>query len=178
MSPELKAHDLGLLRLGKGIVKFDRFDKDGLPTGLRDVGNVPSMTLTPTEEVIEHYTAREAIKNLDAIIPLSRKIIAKFTLEEFDRENLRLALFGETGSYAIRGLTAGTIEGLLDFMATNAQGPKFHLQMWRARLKPTGDIGMIDDTALGKMEFEFTALNDVTNHPLSPYFDLTLLGES
>jgi len=175
---ELKSHDLGLLRLGKGIVSFDRFDADGLPTGLRDLGNVPSMALTPTEEVIEHYTARENIKRLDDIIPVSQKIIGKFTLEEFDRENLRIALFGEVGSYSIHGMTAAVVEGQLELWPTNDQGPKYHFQAWKVRLRPTGDVGLIDDTALGTMAFEFTCLNDAANHPESPYFDYTLLGES
>jgi hypothetical protein len=177
---EKKSHDLGLFRLGKGIVKFDRFDENGLPTGLRDLGNVPSLTITPTEEVIEHYTSREGTKVLDTIIPVSIKATFKFTLEEFDRENLRMALFGSTGSWAIHGLTSFIVEGLLDFWPTNEQGPKYHLQVWKARLRPTGDIGLIDDTALGKLDFEFVAQNDAANHPppASPYFDYTLIGES
>lgn len=175
---EKVAHDLALLRLGKGIVKFDRFDDDGLPTGLRDLGNVPSMVLTPTEEVIEHYTSREGIKRLDDILPVSQKIIGKFTVEEFDRETIRIALFGKTGSWAIHGMTARTIEGRIDFWPTNDQGPKYHFEGWKVRLRPTGDVGLIDDTTQGKMDFEFVCLNDADGHPDSPYFDYTLIDES
>jgi hypothetical protein len=183
---EKKAHDLALLRLGKGIVKFDRYDDNGLPTGLRDLGNVPSMTLSPAEESVDHYSAREAVKTMDTILTLSRKITGKFTCEEFDRETLRMALFGGNFSstlkaWKIQGLTAGVIQGLLDFWPTNAQGPKYHLQVWNARLKVTGDVGMIDDTAIGKMDFEFTAQYDATHAaltPSSPYFDYTLIDES
>lgn len=181
---QLHSHDLGLLRLGKGIVRFDRFDANGFPTELRDLGNVPTMALTPTEEIIEHYTSREEVKRLDTILPVSQKIIGKFTLEEFDRENLRMALFGEVGgetparAWAIRGMTSMMVEGYLDFWPTNEQGPKYHFQGWKVRLRPTGDIGLIDDTAQGKMDFEFTCLNDGDNHPDSPYFDYTLIGES
>ena len=178
MPAELHSPNIGLYQLGKGIVRFDRFDSSGLPTGLRDVGNVPNLTINVAEEVIEHYSARMGIKTLDTILPVSVKATFKFILEEFDRENVRMALLGQTGTWTIHGLTSFIIQGVLDFWPTNQVGPMYHLQVWNARLRPTGDIGMIDDTAIGKMDFEFDAQPDLVNHPTSPYFDLTLLASS
>ena len=175
---EYKSHDLRLLRLGKGKLYFDRYDDNGLPTGLRLLGNAPVFVMTPSEETYPHYTAMEEVKVLDTILTISQMMTLKFTLEEFDRENLRMAMFGKPDSWTIHGMTSPFVEGYLEFVPTNAQGPKYHGQFWKVRMKPTGDIGMIDDTTIGKMDFEAVTLNDVDNHPISPYFDLTLMAQS
>jgi hypothetical protein len=171
------AHSTDLYSIGKGILKFDRFDADGLPTGLRDLGNAPSFTLTPSADVLEHYSSREGVDTLDWERDLKRKINGKFTLDEFDPENLRLALFAETGSFSLELLTAGNILGMLDFIGTNDVGPRYHVELWSVKLKPSSEVAFISD-ALGVVDFEFTIQSDAANHPESPYGRITLIGES
>lgn len=173
---EPTAHSTDLYTIGKGILMFDRFDIDGLPTGLRDLGNAPNFTLTPSEDILEHFSSREGIATLDKEISLKRKITGKFTLDEYDRENLRMALFGETGSWAIKLLTAGVIEGELDFVSTNDVGPQFHVQIWKAKLKPTSDVNFISES-WAAIDFEFTVQRDDT-HTGEEYGKITLIGES
>lgn len=170
------SHSVDLYTIGKGILQFDRFDSDGLPTGLRDLGNAPNFTLTPSEDSLEHFSSREGIKTLDLEVSLIRKITGKFTLDEYDRENLRLALFGATGAWAINLLTAGTIEGTLDFVGTNDVGPRFHVEIWKAKLKPVSEINFISE-GWGAIDFEFTVQKDIT-HVGEEYGKITLIGES
>lgn len=174
---EYTAHSTELYSIGKGIIKFDRFDSDGLPTGLRDLGNCPSFVLIPSEDVIEHYSSREGIDTLDWQRGLRRKLTGRFTLDEYDRENLRLALFGETGTYAIYPLTAGAILGELDFTGTNDVGPRWHVQLWKVMLRATSEVNFISSD-LATISFEFSVQNDEENHPNDPYGRITLIGES
>lgn len=171
------AHDTDNYIIGKGILQFDRFDDDGLPTGLRDLGNCVNFSLTPEEETLEHYSSREGIKTLDKEVTLTRKMKGKFTLDEYDKENLRLALFGELGKFAINLLTAGNIEGELDFVSTNDVGPQFHAQIWKAKLKPTSEVNFISDD-WGKIDFEFSVGSDDVGHPDNKFGVITPIGES
>jgi hypothetical protein len=171
------SHDVQLLTLGKGILKFDRFDVDGLPTGLRDLGNAPTFNLSISLDKLEHLSSREGIATQDMEVTRSRKFQGSFELEEMDRENLRLWLMAETGSFGVRPMTAGEIRGTLDFVATNDQGPRYHYQGWDVKLFPKGDLGLIS-TDWGKFGFDFTVQKDEGDHPESPWGELTLLDES
>jgi len=177
MAPEHVAHDTELFMLGKGILSFDRFDKDDLPTGLRDLGNAPAFNLTIETEKIEHITSREGISKVDWTRTKIQRLKGNFELEEPDRNNLRLWLFGQEGNFGIAPLTSGDLLGQLDFWPMNDIGPKYHYQGWRVKLSPTGNLGLIGED-LGKFGFEFEAESDITAHPYSPYGLLTLVGES
>lgn len=174
---EKVSHSTELFTLGKGILKFDRFDADGLPTGLRDLGNAPVFNLTIEVEKIEHFSSREGISTIDWTRTKVRRLKGSFELEEFDRENLRLWLFGKEPGYAIAPLTSGDLLGILDFSPMNDIGPNYHYQGWRVKLTPTGSLGFISEE-LGRFGFEFEAESDLSNHPNSPYGLLTLIGES
>jgi len=171
------SHSTELYTLGKGILKFDRFDVDGLPTGLRDLGNAPTFNLTIEIEKIEHFSSREGISTIDWTRTKVRRLKGSFELEEFDRENLRLWLFGKEGAFGIAPLTSGDLLGTLDFWPMNDIGPNYHYEGWRVKLTPTGSLGFISDD-LGRFGFEFESESDLTIHPDSPYGLLTLIGES
>lgn len=174
---EKVAHDVKLLYLGKGIVMFDRFDADGLPTGLRDIGNAPTFNLVITIDKLEHYSAREGIATMDLQVIRTRKLEGSFELEEFDRENLRLWLMAQTGTWSVDPMTAGQITGLIDFVGTNDVGPNYHYEGWVINLFPKGDMALIG-TDWGKFGFDFTVTKDELGHPYNPWGKLTLLGES
>ena len=169
------AHSTELLTLGKGIIKFDRYDSDGLPTGLRDVGNAPSLNLTVEVETIEHITSREGINTIDWTRTKLRRLKRDFELEEFDRENLRLYLFGKAGTFSIAPLTSGDLLGKLDFWPMNDIGPQYHFEGY-VKLSPKGSLGLISDDLM-KYGFDFEAQND-ESEPDFPYGKLTLIEES
>jgi len=169
------AHSTELLTLGKGIIQFDRYDDNGLPTGLRDVGNAPSLNLTVEVETIEHITSREGINTVDWTRTKLRRLKGDFELEEFDRENLRLYLFGKEGTYSIAPLTSGDLLGKLDFWPMNDIGPKYHFQAY-VKLSPKGSLALISDDLM-KYGFDFEAQND-SSEPDFPYGKLTLIEES
>lgn len=162
------AHDTDLYTIGKGIVYFDRLDSSGLPTGMVDIGNAPSFILTPTIEKLKHYTSREQIKKVDKVVNLSIGITAKFTLDEYDIDNLAMALLGEVSGTTLTLLAANQVEGHLRFVGNNACGPNYTINLWYTILQCNSDIPFIsDEWAL--MEFEAEVQDDADNHPLSPY---------
>jgi hypothetical protein len=172
-----RSHSTNLYYRGKGILKFDRLDDDGLPTGLRDLGNAPDFSLGTSEETSKHYSAREGVKTLDKEDTLTQELSGAFTLEEFDIENLQMALLADKGAFFIRPMSASNIEGALDFWGTNTQGPKFHIQLWKVKIKNNSKLGMISEN-IGSIPFEFTVESDLTNHPNDPYGLITPLAES
>ena len=100
--------------LGKGIVYFDRLDANGVSTGELDLGNAPVFSLTPSSEVLAHYESRSGIKDKDREVETSIGYMFKITIDEYAKENILLALRGDTmgytsqsdGTVAAEGLTA------------------------------------------------------------------------
>jgi hypothetical protein len=163
--------------LGKGILKFDRFDAQGLPTGLRDLGNAPNFTIQPVLETLEHFSSREGIKKKDKTVIVSAGLTVKFKLDEYDRKNLALAMMATESGDILTLLASTTLEGELEFTGTNAVGPKFLVRLWKVSIKPTSEISFIGD-AWGEIDFEGEVLSDVTGHPDNPYGTITEIGES
>ena len=155
--------------LGKGVVKFDRFDTDGLPTGLRHLGNAPALALAVAIEKLDHFSSMEGVRKKDHSVVLTQGATVKFTLDEYAAENLALAVFGTLTGGVINLLDSSQIEGELHFIGNSSVGPNYYLKLWRVSLKPTGDLSMIAETDWAKIEFEGEVLQDITGHPSQPY---------
>lgn len=162
------AHDTDLYTLGKGIAMFDRFDGNGLPTGLRDLGNAPAVSLTPATEDKKHYTSRGGIEKVDKVVNIRIGITLKFTLDEYDKENIALALIGTVSGNDIVLLSENQIEGEFRFYGNPATGPKYNVYLWKVLLKSNTDLNLISDD-WGTIQFEAEVQDDESNHPLSPY---------
>jgi hypothetical protein len=158
--------------LGKGILMFDRFDADGLPTGLYDLGNAPAFSIQPVIEKLAHYSSRGGVREKDLEVVIQVGATVKFTLDEMSAKNLAMAMLGDVSGNTVHGLTSPQLQGELQFLGTNDVGPNYNATIWKVSLKPTSELGFISDD-WAKVEFEGEALADATNHPTSPYFDLT-----
>jgi hypothetical protein len=154
-----KAHDTDLLTVGRGVLKFDRWDDDNLPTGLRDLGNATEFTVTVEVTELEHFSSREGIKKKDKTINLQANGKGKFTLEEYDLQNLALMVLGKVSSpdtISILQAAGGQIVGELDFVSDNPAGPQFHVIIPKVKIKPAGDLPFIGADDWSKMAFEFS----------------------
>lgn len=161
------APSTGNYMLGKGVLKFDRFDSDGLPTGIRDLGNCPNFSLTPTVETLDHFSSREGLKKKDLSVTLSAGLTAKFTLEEYDKQNLAMALLGEVSGHVVNLMRVSQVRGTLYFYGDPGAGPAFNATLWNVSLKPTSEVGLITDD-WGKIDFEGEVGEDATGHPSQP----------
>ncbi|MEO0250055.1 MAG: hypothetical protein ABIN58_11130 [candidate division WOR-3 bacterium] len=153
--------------IGKGVLYFDRH-VNGVPSGMRDLGNAPNFTLTVTPEILDHFSSREGLKKKDKSVVVSLALGGKFTLEEYDIDNLALALYGSVSGRTMTLLAEQKVEGHLRFIGDPAQGPQYKVELWKVTLKPAGELGFISDE-WGKIDFEFTVEDDSDNHPTSPY---------
>jgi len=165
------APSTGNYYLGKGVLKFNKLDADGLPTGLRDLGNAPNFTIQPVVETLDHFSSRAGTKEKDMQVVTLVGATVKFTLDEYDPENVALAMLGELSGGTIHGLTLPQVEGELQFLGANDIGPNYSATIWRVRLKPTSELGFITED-WGKIDFEGEVLASAVAHPTSPFFDL------
>lgn len=166
------AHDTDLYTIGKGIISFDKLDDAGLPTGLRDLGNAPTFLLTPAIEKLKHYSSREGIQKVDKVVNLSIGLTAKFSLDEYDIENLSMALLGTISGNVLNLLRANQIEGHLKFVSNNACGPNCIVDLWRVILQCNADVNFITNE-WGTIDFEAELQDDQANHPTQPYGTIT-----
>lgn len=102
------------LYLGAGEVWFDRFDVNGLPTGLRHLGNVDSFATTPKEEVVDKKSAMTGLRTLLAEVPKGFALEVMLECSEWDANNVALVLLGQVSTFtqaANPTITAGPING-------------------------------------------------------------------
>lgn len=71
----------------------------------------------------------------------------------------------------LSALQTSSIECFIRFVGAPDVGPKYEMEIWRAKIKPTGDLPFISDE-WGQMEFEFEVLKDHAGHPTDPWFKL------
>lgn len=86
------------LMLGAGTVYFERFTKQGEPTGiLHHCGNVDSFNLTTEVTTVSKNSSMTSARELMAEV--TTQVAARITMAftEYDPTNLSLGLYGETG---------------------------------------------------------------------------------
>lgn len=71
----------------------------------------------------------------------------------------------------IMGGTVGKIERGLVFIGDPNIGPCYNMEVWKAAIKPNGDVGLIG-TDFGSFTLECTLLSDRANHPNEPLYTM------
>jgi hypothetical protein len=75
----------------------------------------------------------------------------------------------------VAGATVPFVKGRMRFVPDPTDGKKIGVEWWQVNLSPNGKLGLIADD-YGNWELEGMVLNDVANHPASPYFLMTDYG--
>lgn len=88
------------LYLGAGEVWFNRFDAAGNPTQWRHLGNVSKLDLNPNVQTVEKYGSMQGSRALLARAVSQTGGEVDLTLDEFDNENLAIALLGSTAAFS------------------------------------------------------------------------------
>ncbi len=86
------------LLLGRGKLYFDRFDSSGNKTGERFLGNCPTFELTPSPEEIKKFSSADRSASMIASDVLRTSLALRIVGDEFSKENLALALFGDNST--------------------------------------------------------------------------------
>lgn len=134
--------------IGKGVVSFT-------PAGgtKRDLGNVPTLEFSPTLEKLEHKSSRLGVSTTDRVIILSKGGTIRIIMEEWNIDNLALALLGTASAGSIDIFATNSISGELEFVSANEVGPQITLTFYNVTFNPSGTLGFITDE-WGQLELE------------------------
>jgi hypothetical protein len=78
----------------QGRVFLGKRDSAGAPIEVRSPGNVAELKLALKTDVLEHYESQTGQRTLDHRMVKQKSATVNLTLEEFTKENLALALYG------------------------------------------------------------------------------------
>ncbi len=78
----------------QGRVYLGKRDVSGNPLEVRSPGNVAELKLSLKTDVIEHFESQTGQRSLDHRMIKQKSATVKLTIEEFTKENLALALYG------------------------------------------------------------------------------------
>lgn len=95
--------------VGRGKLYFTSFitGTKTLVGGARYLGNSPELSLSQSEEKLDHYSSDYGIKVKDASVSLQNDMSGSFSLDDISAENLALFFRGSVGAAVIAG-GAGT----------------------------------------------------------------------
>ncbi len=101
--------------LGRGKVYFDRFNSSGAKTGELFLGNCPTFEITPSPEEVKKYSCGERAAALVASDVIRTSLALRIVGDEFSKENLAMALFGDNSTLAqtTASVTNEAISGVL-----------------------------------------------------------------
>jgi len=71
----------------------------------------------------------------------------------------------------ISAMESSSIEVFVRFVGAPQVGPHYEVEIWKGKIKPAGDIGLISDE-WSSMDFEIEILKDAANHPTEPWFKI------
>src|SRR5437764_636612 len=78
----------------QGRVYLGKRDPLGNPIEVRSPGNVAELKLALKTDVLEHYESQSGQRALDHRMIKQKSATVNMTVEEFTKENLALALYG------------------------------------------------------------------------------------
>lgn len=110
--------------VGQGKVLIGSRDSLGNPKALRFVGNVPELKFSIKTDVLEHKESTSGQRATDARVIKGKSADFTCKLEDFDKENLALVLYGASttvaaGTVTAEAFPAGLVAG--DFVALKGQ---------------------------------------------------------
>jgi hypothetical protein len=143
---------------GQGKLYIGTRDTLGNPQALRWVGNCPELKLGLQVDNIEHKESYSGQALTDLKIPKGKSTSLNFTLEDFNKDNLAMALYGVALSVAAGTAITGEVLGGTPAITTLAVGQVFT----SAKRNVGGTVVLKDSTGSPKT----LTLN--TNYTLEP----------
>src|SRR5262249_21271747 len=122
--------DITNLTIGKGIVIFKR-STDSI---FYHLGNVPSFTITPKTELLDHFSSMQTsqVRDFQAIVKKSMDF--KMQMEELTARNLALLMLGDVDFTSpdvpvVSFFTESQITGHLKVFGSQAYGPRWYIDL-------------------------------------------------
>ncbi len=161
--PSSPAPSTGNYSILKGVVKF-KLEGESV---YRHLGNAPQIQVSITVDVLDHFSSMEGIRSKDLSVVREKSATVVLTLEEWDPENVALAVLGSVGSPdgIINFLDASEHIGALRVIGTNDVGVKTQWDWPRVSFRPSGSMDLISEE-FGTMEITGEILVDAENSGL------------
>lgn len=140
------------LIIGKGNVYFTP-----VGGGKRHMGNCPKASIEVVIEKLEHFSSMEGVKTKDLTVIVQKSAKMSLVLEEFNYHNVAMAVLG-TVSEGSDGIeiamgAADSVTGEVEFVGTNAVGPKWRVVLLNVSFTPSSPFELISDE-WGQIELE------------------------
>jgi len=166
-------HSTANYTVSKGIVSIAQWS-GGSIGAYADIGNCPSMEITPTQEKLDHYSSRSGYRTKDKSVIVELGYTLNFDLDELAAENLTKFMVGTQSGNLIRALQGTNLEYAMRLVESNPTGPNKTWNFWKMSIAPASGMQLIGDgSAWATMSFTAEGLADTTGHPSSPYFTIT-----
>lgn len=109
--------------VGRGKLYFTSFltGTRTLMGGARYLGNSPELSLSQSEEKLDHYGSDSGIRVKDASVSLQNDLSGSFTLDDISHDNLALWFRGEAQANAIVAVVDGTTDATDIVLGTYVQ---------------------------------------------------------
>jgi hypothetical protein len=132
--------------IGKGIVTFKKSGE----MDFRQLGNVPEFEITPDITKLDHFSSMSGSKTKDRSIVTEKSAQVRIVLEEWNAENLALALLGTVdsdtaGNPIVNIFDENSIEGELLFTGTNEVGAQVDIHLLNVSFTPSSALNPISD---------------------------------
>lgn len=141
----MAADDTDDLRIGKGIVYFSPDNE----SNYRDLGFVPSFSITADITEKDYISAREGIATVALTITTKLKNTVKLRIDSINADNLAMFAMADVeddtdGTAVLLSLSKTRFVGYLKVVGTNDVGNKIN---WIAKvtMRPSGDFNLISD---------------------------------
>lgn len=150
-----------LYMIGKGNCEFKRSGD----VAYRHVGNAPEVEITPELDILEHFSSMAGSRVKDRKVVREKSATLRVVLEEFEANNMALAMMAEppenntAGDPVIRILSASEITGAFRFTGTNDVGQQVDVDLPNVSVTPEAGVSLISDE-WGRMELTFDILAD------------------
>lgn len=127
---------------------------NGVPSGLRAIGNTPELTLSITSESVDHFESKTGNRAKDAVLRKQTGVEVAGTLEELNKENIALVLSGKTIEIATSTMT----DELLGAVTIGTVIDLGHRNLSNVTFKDGSDVAIADtdyvlDEAFGTVIF-------------------------
>jgi hypothetical protein len=159
--------------LGRGKLYAGEFTGDAKTTPPAEnlvvfIGNVPELTLTAEQDVLDHKDYTEGLRTIDDEVTLEGRYTVAFNTDHITDENIAKLLAATVVGGEIRMYTNIETRWLLRFYQNNAIGPNRIWQFNKVKLSSGGAFGLIADD-WQKIPITGKGFKDADNYPNSPF---------
>ncbi len=132
--------------IGKGTVSI-KLDGEG---AFRNIGNVPTLELTPEIERLDHFSSQSGIKTKDRSVITETGGTLRIVLDEYTAANLQLALVGaidpnSAGDDEIDILSLAELKGAVRFVGANDIGQQVDISLLSVDFSAGSSVNLISD---------------------------------